>query len=66
VTVCKTCGLWARDAADRLEDHHPLCPDQLPELTAEERAAMDGLPKDFLLRIFRGERPVTDPTTFAN
>lgn len=38
----------------------------LPELTAEERAAMNALPKDFIERILRGERPVTDPTTFAN
>ncbi len=40
--------------------------DDLPELTTEERAAMDSLPADFIERIIRGERPVTDPDTFAN
>jgi hypothetical protein len=48
---------------------HP-CPMQrwesLPELTAEEKAAADALPADFVERILRGERPVTDPDIFAN
>jgi hypothetical protein len=40
--------------------------ERLSELTEEERAAMNALPADFIERILRGERPVTDPTTFAN
>lgn len=31
-------------------------PDNLPELTAEERAAMDSLPPDFAKRLCAGER----------
>lgn len=38
----------------------------LPELTDEERKAMESLGPDFIERIIRGERPVTDPDTFAN
>jgi hypothetical protein len=38
----------------------------LPELTPEEKEAMNKIPADFIDRIFRGERPITDPTTFAN
>lgn len=30
----------------------------LPELSPEERAAMDALPPDFIKRILRGERPI--------
>jgi hypothetical protein len=38
----------------------------LPELTPEERAAMNAIPADFIDRLLRGEHPLTDPTTFAN
>jgi len=31
---------------------------ELPELTDEERKAMDDLPDDFIDRILRGERPI--------
>ena len=40
--------------------------DVLPQLNAAEKAAMESLQPDFVDRIIRGERPVTDPTTFAN
>lgn len=39
----------------------PSANDALPELTAEERAAMDALPPDFVERILRGERPLGPP-----
>ncbi len=35
-------------------------------LNADEQAAVNSLPADFIPRLLRGERPLTDPTTFAN
>lgn len=35
--------------------------DDLPELTADERSAMNDLPPDLVARLIRGERPLTCP-----
>lgn len=59
--ACPTCG------ANNYPSDEPI-PSlaDLPELTEEERKAMESLGPEFIERILRGERPVTDPTTFAN
>lgn len=49
-----------------MNDFDDLDEETLPELTEEERKAMESLGPDFIERVLRGERPITDPTTFAN
>ncbi len=74
MTRCEQCGDWfAPEHVGGLprfcptcEDYNDFMADDLPELTDEERAAMNALPPEFIERCLRGERPVTDPKTFAN
>lgn len=54
--VCKSCK---HDTFDEFMA-------SLPELSEADKEACYSLPADFMERIFRGERPITDPTTFAN
>jgi hypothetical protein len=64
---CAVCGVGlGPDSGDGICAGCDADPDALPELTPAERAAMDSLPADFAGRVLRGERPVTDPDTFAN
>jgi hypothetical protein len=48
------------------DDDGDLDTDRLPELTDEDRAAMDALGPDFIDRLLAGERPLGDPGTRAN
>lgn len=47
-----------RLAIDAILAADPDLDGPLPELTPDERAAMDALPVDFIERVLRGERPL--------
>ncbi len=62
------CLRCARVVDATADDCCPACGEPLlPELTDEEKATADRLcGPEFIDRVLRGERPITDPTTFAN
>ncbi len=75
MTQCERCGRWFQPPNNTTPRLCPVCEDyedwlekdDLPELTPEEHKAIkDRIQPDFIERIIRGERPLTDPDTFAN
>lgn len=68
--ICEHCLRFIESEEDIDSLSCPYCrrpADRLPELTDDEKDMLERTKSpEFIDRIMRGERPLTDPTTFAN